>query len=95
MAPRAVQATKASSRRYLDDGFARRSRRSPRIRPALAKSDDAREGVASFVERRDPKFTGTLGFTAMTETALDRSSASFAPRVTRSSRMRSSRTVAR
>ena len=25
---------------------------------ALAKLDDAREGVASFVERREPKFTG-------------------------------------
>ena len=58
MAPRAVQMTKASSRRYLDEGFAATVAAFRADQATLAKSDDAREGVASFVERRDPKFTG-------------------------------------
>jgi enoyl-CoA hydratase/carnithine racemase len=58
MAPRAVQATKASSRRYLDHGFAATVAAFAADQAELAKLDDAREGVASFVERREPKFTG-------------------------------------
>jgi len=58
MAPRAVQATKASSRRYLEHGFAAAVAAFASDQAALANSEDAREGVASFVERRDPKFTG-------------------------------------
>ena len=58
MAPRAVQATKASSRRYLDQGFAATVAAFGADQAALATTDDAREGVASFVERRDPRFTG-------------------------------------
>jgi enoyl-CoA hydratase/carnithine racemase len=58
MAPRAVQATKASSRRYLDHGFAATVAAFAADQASLANSEDAREGVASFVERRDPKFTG-------------------------------------
>jgi len=58
MAPRAVQMTKASSRRYLDEGFAATVAAFRADQATLAKSDDAREGVASFVERRAPKFTG-------------------------------------
>ncbi len=58
MAPLAVQATKASSRRYLDHGFAATVAAFASDQAALAKTEDAREGVASFVERRDPKFTG-------------------------------------
>jgi enoyl-CoA hydratase/carnithine racemase len=58
MAPRAVQATKASSRRYLDHGFAATVAAFGADQAALAVTDDAREGVASFVERRDPRFTG-------------------------------------
>src|SRR5215510_4670420 len=58
MAPLAVQATKASSRRYLDHGFAATVAAFAADQAALANSEDAREGVASFVERRDPKFTG-------------------------------------
>jgi enoyl-CoA hydratase/carnithine racemase len=58
MAPLAVQATKASSRRYLDHGFAATVAAFAADQAALANSEDAREGVASFVERRDPKFSG-------------------------------------
>ena len=58
MAPLAVQATKASSRRYLDHGFAATVAAFASDQAALANSEDAREGVASFVERRDPKFSG-------------------------------------
>ena len=58
MAPKAVQATKASSRRYLDEGFAATVAAFGADQAALAATDDAREGVASFVERRNPRFTG-------------------------------------
>jgi enoyl-CoA hydratase/carnithine racemase len=58
MAPRAVQMTKASSRRYLDRGFAATVAAFAGDQAELAMLDDAREGVASFVERRTPKFTG-------------------------------------
>ena len=58
MAPQAVQMTKASSRRYLDEGFAATVAAFAADQASLAKTDDAREGVASFVERRAPKFTG-------------------------------------
>ena len=56
MAPLAVQATKASSRRYLDQGFAATVAAFGADQAALAATEDAREGVASFVERRDPAF---------------------------------------
>jgi enoyl-CoA hydratase/carnithine racemase len=58
MAPLAVQATKASSRRYLDHGFEAAVAAFAADQSALANSEDAREGVASFVERREPKFSG-------------------------------------
>ena len=59
MAPKAVQATKASSRRYLDEGFAATVAAFGADQAALAATDDAREGVASFVERRNPRFSGS------------------------------------
>lgn len=58
MAPLAVQATKASSRRFLEEGFDACVAAFGADQAALAASEDAREGVASFVERRDPEFRG-------------------------------------
>lgn len=58
LAPLAIRATKASARLYADAGeracaaaFAETQRR-------LANTEDAAEGVRSFVERRDPVFKG-------------------------------------
>ncbi len=58
MAPLAVQATKASSRRYLDEGLeACRDALTP-TQIGLLASEDAAEGMASFVERRPARYTG-------------------------------------
>lgn len=57
-APLAVQETKASSRRFLLEGFgAARDALAPTQKRLMA-SEDAKEGVQSFVERRAAKFTG-------------------------------------
>ena len=58
MAPLAVQATKASSRRFLEEGFDACVAAFGADQAALAASEDAREGVDSFLERRDPVFRG-------------------------------------
>ncbi len=57
-APLAVQATKASSRRYLVEGQAAAVARFGPDQAELIATDDASEGVASFVERREPTFEG-------------------------------------
>ena len=57
-APLAVQETKASSRRYLLEGEAAARAAFGETQARLAATDDAAEGVASFVEKRPPKFTG-------------------------------------
>jgi enoyl-CoA hydratase len=57
-APLAVRATLRSARIARDQGAAEAT---TRLRPdmaALLKSDDAREGIASFVERRAARFSG-------------------------------------
>jgi enoyl-CoA hydratase len=57
-APLGVRATLASARLAISDGEqAALARLAPDLVPILA-SDDAREGVQSFIERRAAKFTG-------------------------------------
>lgn len=57
-APLAVQATKASSLRYLVEGQQAAIDAFGPVQAELAATDDFREGVDSFVERRDPTFSG-------------------------------------
>ena len=57
-APLAVQATKASSRRYLVEGEEAAIAAFGAVQAELSSSDDFREGLASFVERRDARFSG-------------------------------------
>jgi enoyl-CoA hydratase/carnithine racemase len=57
-APLAVQATIVSARTALERGYAAAlAELMPEARKLMA-SDDAREGLMSFLERRDGKFTG-------------------------------------
>jgi enoyl-CoA hydratase len=57
-APLAVQASLANARLALEEGHeAALAALMPAAR-ALMVTDDAREGVASFIERRDARFTG-------------------------------------
>ncbi len=57
-APLAVQATKASSRRYLNEGVAATLAALGPVQAELIASEDAAEGVQSFVERRQAEFKG-------------------------------------
>jgi enoyl-CoA hydratase/carnithine racemase len=56
-APLGVQATLASSRLAITDEAEAARRLLPDLRPLMA-SDDAREGIQSFIERRCARFTG-------------------------------------
>ena len=58
-APLAVQATKASARRWLDEGVEACVAALGPTQAGLMASSDGREGVRSFVERRPAEFTGT------------------------------------
>jgi enoyl-CoA hydratase/carnithine racemase len=58
LAPLAVQATKASARLYSLEGEAACVAEMQPVQNRLANSEDAEEGVQSFIERRDPVFKG-------------------------------------
>ena len=59
LAPLAVRATKASSRRFAVDGQEAAVAEFQETQRRLANSDDANEGVQSFIERREPVFKGS------------------------------------
>ena len=58
MAPLAIQATKASAQLYLARGSEACIAEFSATQQRLANTEDAAEGVRSFVERREPKFQG-------------------------------------
>lgn len=58
LAPLAIQATKESARIYAEQGQQACIAQFSAVQQRLASSEDAAEGVRSFVERREPKFTG-------------------------------------
>jgi enoyl-CoA hydratase/carnithine racemase len=57
-APKAVQATKASSLRYLLEGHDAARGAFSMTQSALASTEDFQEGLRSFIEKRPPKFQG-------------------------------------
>ncbi|MCP4038419.1 MAG: crotonase/enoyl-CoA hydratase family protein, partial [bacterium] len=57
-APLAVQETKASSRRFVVEGFDACVDAMGPTQKQLAKSEDAKEGVQSFIERRTAVYKG-------------------------------------
>jgi enoyl-CoA hydratase/carnithine racemase len=58
LAPLAIQATKESARLYAEQGEKACIAAFSAVQERLANSEDAAEGVRSFVERREPKFSG-------------------------------------
>jgi enoyl-CoA hydratase/carnithine racemase len=58
LAPLAIQATKASARLYGERGEQACIAEFRTVQERLANTEDATEGVRSFVERREPRFQG-------------------------------------
>ncbi|MFK7731859.1 MAG: crotonase/enoyl-CoA hydratase family protein [Pseudomonadales bacterium] len=57
-APLAVQATKAASKRFVEEGFHAAVAQLAPTQQKLMDSEDAKEGVQSFIERREAIFKG-------------------------------------
>lgn len=57
-APLGIQATKIAGRRYIEAGEASAVKAIADIREQVMNTEDAKEGIQSFVERRDANFTG-------------------------------------
>ncbi len=58
LAPLAIRATKASARLYAAEGEHACASQFGTVQRHLANTEDAEEGVLSFIERRDGKFAG-------------------------------------
>ena len=57
-APLGIQVTKLAARRYIEAGEAAAKEAIAEIRATVMDTEDAKEGIASFVERRAAQFTG-------------------------------------
>ena len=57
-APLGIQATKAAGRKYVEAGEASAIHAIDDIRARVMSSQDAEEGIRSFIERRAAAFTG-------------------------------------
>ncbi len=57
-APKAVQQMKASIRRGLEWDIREAARREAALQAASLDTEDAKEGVAAILEKREPEFTG-------------------------------------
>ena len=58
MAPLAIQETKASSRRWIDEGFKATVDAFGPIQAHLMSTEDAKEGPKAFMEKRSANFKG-------------------------------------
>lgn len=58
LAPLAIRATKASAKLYAEEGERACIAKFREVQSGLANSEDAEEGVQSFIERRNPVFKG-------------------------------------
>lgn len=57
-APLGIQAMKASARTYIEEGEAAAIALIPEMRARLFETEDSKEGITSFIERREANFQG-------------------------------------